>query len=394
MISFYHYRGMNTCYADWAATSPTDSLVLQASEETAREYPANPSSSHTLGRSASRRLKELRSSIASMTGCSDKHIVFTSGGSESNSLVLTSLYWKKRPGSVVIPGIEHPSVREYIPFLERLGFTIVPLSAPSGLIDPEALADAVTDTTDLVCLNAIHNVSGAVQDLTALVEAVRRRERRRVHIHVDAVQALGKIPVALKRLDIDSASFSAHKFSGPRGVGFLYTRKPLHPLGSGGGQESGQRGGTENLPGIAGMVRAMELHHGNWDTFLQQMEAFRKLFFSMVKDAPVMMMQDSNRMDRYAPHIMLVSVSPIPSEVALRMLQDRGCYLSAGSACSSRTARKREHVLTSMGFSSKIASGALRISFGYTTTEAEVRYLAETLLEVTTQLQSVLPHRT
>ncbi len=381
-------------YFDWAATALPDESVLQVCSSTALEFPGNPSSSHRPGMEAAKRLEQLRSLCSGYIGCEPPQLVFTSGGSESNGIVISSLVWRKGRGSVILPGIEHPSLREYRAWLQELGFTVVTIDAPWGLIRTADLAAALRDDTVAVCFNAVHNVSGAVQPVHELTAAVRKHEARTgrtVHIHVDAVQALGKIPFRVCDYDIDSASFSAHKLSGPRGTGALYVRRPIEPTSRGGEQEQGLRPGTENLPGIAGFHEALSRCVPDVADRRSRAEGLKRLLLEKLSGSrEIELLQDPDRMDDYSPYIVLISAAPVPSEVLLRVLSDRGFFLSAGSACSSQTAKKREHVLTSMGFSSTIASGALRISFGGTTTEAEVLALARELAEQTAMLRSML----
>ncbi len=385
---------MKDYYFDWAATSPTSKEVIKTMEETALNFFGNPSSSHRPGKEACGKLYDLRERCASMLGCSDSQLLFTSGGSESNSMVLSSLFWKLGRGSVMIPGTEHPSVAEFSGFLKELGFSVLNIDAPFGFIDPDMLASKLQQDTVMVCLHAVHNVSGALQPLKELVNVVRSHEKqtgRKIHIHADAVQALGKIPFSIASLDIDSASFSAHKLTGPRGVGCLYTRTSIQPLSRGGSQEFGQRAGTENLPGIAGMVRAMELLVPPVEEHLTHVRRLRNTLYDSIGDTEALsFMQDLNRLDQYSPYILLLTVEPIPSEVMIRVLNDKGFYISAGSACSSKISRKRKGVLTSMGFSSKIASGALRISFGHATCEEDVVLLADILTREAGTLRELL----
>ena len=385
---------MKCCYFDWAATAPIHREVLSVMHETALKYPGNPSSGHQWGRAAAGRLQDIRSRCAELLGCRNSQLVFTSGGTESNSMVLSSLFWKKGRGSVVIPSIEHPSVSDFRNFLRESGFQVVSIDAPWGFIDPKTFASSLLPDTVMVCLSSVNNVCGSMQPLEDLIPIIRshgERTGRRIHIHIDAVQALGKIPLDLSSLDIDSASFSAHKISGPRGVGCLYFRRSFEPLSRGGSQEFGIRPGTENLAGAAGFLAAMELHVPDVSDRLERTRKLRNIVLDCIADdSPLELMQDVHRIDQYSPYILLLSANPVPSEVMLRVLSDKGFLLSAGSACSSKKSLRREGVLTSMGFSTKIASGALRISFGPSAEEHEVRLLCDVLLKEAGTLRELL----
>ncbi len=384
---------MQNRYFDWAATAPPLAAVRETVDRCAADYYANPSSRHHQGREASAVLEESRCQVASALGCDAQNITFTSGGTESNSLVLASLFWKKRKGSVVLSSAEHASVYGFIPFFREIGCEVITLPAPLGFVSPDELSRALRKETSLVCLNAVHNVSGAVQDLPALVSAVRDYEQQssapRIHVHLDAVQALGKVPFSLKTLDIDSASFSAHKCSGPRGIGALYSRNPASPISSGGGQESGMRGGTENLPGIAGFAAALDYMTDHCHDHARHFEEVRSVLIDALSCIPgIVMLQ--NRESSFAPSILLISVSPIPSEVMIRLLSDRGFSVSAGSACSSKSSKKLERVLEAMGISSEAAAGVLRISFGHSTSIQDAALLAEALREEVQKLKGML----
>lgn len=383
-----HYR-----YFDWAATAPPLAEAREAVHRCAEAHYANPSSRHLLGQEAASVLDDARSRIASFLQTDKHRIIFTSGGTESNFMVLSSLFWKKRKGQVILSSAEHASVYAFLPFLREIGCTAALLPSPMGYISPHDLSKALTRDTSLVALNAVHNVSGVLQDLPSLVSTVRDFEKRtgtpRIHIHVDAVQALGKVPFSLDSLDIDSASMSAHKCSGPRGIGALYTRIPLTPVSPGGGQESGMRGGTENLPGIAGFAAALDYFASHQEMHLTNLEETGRYLREACSSIPgVTMLQDPQHC--FVPSIMLLSVSPIPSEVMIRVLGDRGFLVSAGSACSSKNAKKLERVLDALGIGADAAAGVLRISFGHSTTTEDVQLLTEALDQEVRRLGGML----
>ncbi|MCK9599389.1 MAG: aminotransferase class V-fold PLP-dependent enzyme, partial [Sphaerochaeta sp.] len=243
-------------YFDNAATTSMSRSALDAYTKAVVQYRGNPSSLHQEGRDAKAFLEQTRADLAGLLGVDPLSLTFTSGATESNAIILNSLIWKERKGQVILSGIEHPSVSEYARLLKQLGWKVTTLAAPNGFVQKEDLQKALSSETRLVCIMLVNNVVGTIQDVGGLVEVVRAFEsehnNRKIHVHTDATQALGKIRFDLQAMGIDSASFSAHKLHGPRGVGLLYnTNAGIESLSRGGLQERGLRPGTENIGGIA-----------------------------------------------------------------------------------------------------------------------------------------------
>ncbi|MBO4409399.1 MAG: aminotransferase class V-fold PLP-dependent enzyme, partial [Spirochaetales bacterium] len=240
-------------YFDWTATAPMSPKAIEAYTDAATNYIGNPSSTHPLGTEAKERLEKEREAVATLLKTKAQNIYFTCGGTESNAIVLSSLLNSPSPGEIVTTGIEHAAILEWKKALESHGWKFTALRCPGGYLDPQALKEALNPKVRMVAFMKVNNVAGTVLDTQALVRVVRDYEKtagRAIHIHCDAVQALGKIPFFPELEDMDSAAFSAHKFRGPRGVGILYNRnKALSALSRGGGQEKGLRAGTENLAG-------------------------------------------------------------------------------------------------------------------------------------------------
>ena len=378
-------------YFDWTATSPMGQKALQVYSDVASRYIGNPSSTHPLGAEAKSRLETERAAVASMLGTSAANIYFTSGGTESNSIVLSSLLNSPAPGEIITTGIEHAAVLEWKKTLESHGWTFTALRCPGGYLDPAALRDALNDKVRMVAFMKVNNVTGTVLDTASLVGVVRDYEKaigRRIHIHCDAVQALGKIPFLPEKEDIDSASFSAHKFCGPRGVGILYCRnKAVLALSRGGGQEKGLRPGTENLAGICAMdaqlavaLSALQIKH---DKIL----AFRTKIEESVLSSGYTLISPSYKSGReFSPYIINICAKPIPSEVFLRIMADKGFCLSSGSACSSNSKGKAESVLTAMNVDPSSRMSSIRISMGYGTTADEVDELCRALASAASEL--------
>ncbi len=391
---------MNMHYFDWAATAPPDPDVLQEGLRCAVERFGNPSSIHPLGDEAARLLVEARERCARALGIDPSAVVFTSGGTEANGIVLFSLLQRRERGHLIVSSIEHASVYEPVRTLERMGFRISWVRPGSdGRIVPEDVVEQVRDDTLMICVLLVNNETGAVQPVGDIVRAVRENSRkggRRIHIHTDAVQALAKVPFSLTELGVDSASFSAHKIGGPRGVGMLARFSPLQPLAVGGGQESGLRPGTENLPGIHAMSLALEKSTRSFGERYERARDLSRILRTELSGLPgcttIPAERSSIPEDLFSPWILDVSFPPVPGEVLVRVLGDRGFAVSTGSACSSKK-KGRTRVLEGMGIPERIAFSAVRISFGPATTEADIRELADTLGQEIGMLQQTVRQR-
>ena len=371
-----------TRYFDNAATTIMSPEALQTYHDVATMYIGNPSSLHQEGVKAKNLLLTSRDRIASLMHIQSEQITFTSGSTEANALVFNSLIWRMQKQEVLISTIEHPSVKEYGRLLKHLGWNVVSVNAPGGFIRPEDVKKALSKKTRLVSLMLVNNVTGTIQDIKSLVDVVRTYEEasggRKIHFHTDATQALGKIDFNLKELGVDSASFSAHKFHGPRGVGFLYNTDPsLSSLSRGGMQESGLRPGTENLAGICAMQTALEESINKREEHYQQVSALRALLRERLSFLP-MISPDQN----CSPYILTLAFPKLPSEVVSRMLYDQGFCVSSGSACSANTKQQGEGVLQAMGFSSELNKSSIRISLSHHTTVAEVEDLAASITKI------------
>jgi len=374
---------MSPAYLDWAATAPASPEALEAYLRAAREYPANPSSPHGDGISAHRALEDARTRLADTLGCRRGRLYFSSGGTESDSLVLLSLLRRTVPGSLVISSIEHPAVFEQAAVLERLGWRVRRVDpGPDGRVDPGKLADACSGDTVLAAVMAVNNETGAIQPLEGIRRALDEAagNGRRVRLHTDAVQAFGKIPFQPEALGADSAALSAHKIRGPRGVGALYLRTPLESLTAGGGQEGGIRPGTENLPGILAFERAAGIATADLAGNFARARDLTDRLLACLGDIPDARPVPECRTlgdDRYSPWILSLSLPGLPGQTAVRVLSDSGFAVATGSACSS--SRRKRRVLEAMGLPEELAFSAIRVSVGPTTTAAEIDAFAQTL---------------
>jgi len=377
---------MKHLYLDWAATAPIHPDVANLQRQVAEETFGNPSSIHAWGLEARELLESCRRKCGKLLGSSENQVIFTGGGSESNNIVFTSFLLKASPGHSIVPLFEHASVYEPSRILERFGWDVTRVPAgKDGRIEPERIREALKKNTALVTLMLVNNETGAIQPVEEVVRMIRAQEGKPVHIHVDAVQGVGKFPVHFLDLGIDSLSVSAHKFRGPRGVGILLTKKTLSSLLTGGGQEYGVRPGTENVPGIVAMTRALELAIEGMEQNRLQVERAMKVLLSRIqkcRECKVLPEARLNTPSNFSPYIVSLAFPPIPGEVLVRVLNERGFGVSTGSACSSR--KKRDtRVLESSGVSSSLAFSSIRVSLGPTVTEEQMENFADILLQET-----------
>jgi cysteine desulfurase len=372
-ISYKQWTIMSSIYLDWAATAPPDREIQEQIRNIATEVYANPSAVHGPGRAAGEHLGQYRQRMADLLRCRPREVVFTSGATESNNMVLFSLLQKKRDRRILISGIEHPSVYEPALVLKQLGFQVVAVPADSsGRIDPNTVTAALDERTVLVAVMLVNNETGRIQpirEIAAAVEDYRRRTGKKILLHTDAVQAFGKIPFEPHRLGVDSAALSAHKIGGPRGCGALFVREGWlqQVLYRGGGQEGGMRPGTENLPGIYGFLLAAEKAMGAMEENRSQAQAAMESLIEELARVPEAVVIPTGRSAadgaEYSPYILSLSIPPIPGEVLVRVLEEEGFIVSTGAACSSKK-QDRHRVLENMGISRHTASSALRISTG------------------------------
>lgn len=374
---------MPLTYLDWAATAPVSAESLDALVGAARLYPANPSSLHADGKAAREAFESARKRVAAALGCPADRLCFTSGGTESDGIVLLSLLRRGNPGALVLSSIEHPAVFEQAAVLEKLGWKVRRVDPePDGRVSPERIADAASDGAAMAAVMAVNNETGAIQPIADIRKALDEASagRRRVRLHVDAVQALGKIPFDPDSCGADSAAVSAHKIRGPRGIGALYLRAPLEPLAVGGGQERGLRSGTENLPGALAFARAAEMATESLSESAAAAARLTDRLLVGLNDIPDVRPVPDCRVPgdkRYSPWILSIALPGLPGETAVRLLSDRGFAVSTGSACSA--SRRKRRILEAMGVPADIAFSTIRVSLGPTTTQDEIDSFAQAM---------------
>jgi len=367
-------------YFDNSATTPVYPEVRDLVVKLMEEDYGNPSSLHLKGVKAAGYIKNARERLARLMKVQPKEIVFTSGGTESNNMALIggALANRRAGNKIITTSVEHASVGSTVDFLKDMGFEVVRIGVDSrGLIDEQQLIDAVDDDTIIVSVMYVNNEIGAVMPIQDLVKRVKEKNPS-VLIHVDAIQAFGKYTIYPGRMGIDMMSISSHKFHGPKGVGALYIRDrvKVKPIIYGGGQQSGMRSGTENVPGIAGMVLAAEMTYNDLDAKVEHM---RQLKEHLIGELTQIEDVYSNSGD--APHIASITFKGVRSEVMLHALEERGVYVSSGSACSSNK-HSVSSTLKSIGLPQEKLESTLRFSLSPENTMDQVDYAVDCCKEL------------
>ena len=371
-------------YFDNSATTVCTDEVRDAVLEAMKETYGNPSSRHLKGVEAERIMKASVKTIAATLHASEKEIFFTSGGTESDNWALIGAAMaNRRAGThLITTAIEHEAVQEPMRYLQEQGFSVTWLPVDgSGRISLEDLSSALREDTILVSIMAVNNEIGSVQPVEEAARLVKAFHPQ-ICFHTDAVQAYGKIPLDMRTLPADLLSVSAHKFHGPKGAGFLYVRNgtKIRPLILGGGQQRGMRSGTDNVPGAAGMAAAAAQACGHLEEHASHM---RKLKDRMTQGLRTMdqVILHSGEAGEGAPHIVSASFVGVRSEVLLHALEDRGIYVSAGSACASNRRQTASSVLQSLKLPKDQLESVLRFSFSELNTPQEVDITLEALRE-------------
>lgn len=376
-------------YLDNSATTKCLPEVAALMTRILCEDYGNPSSMHRKGVEGEKYVRYAKEVIARCMKVQEKEILFTSGGTESDNIALIGgAYANCRAGRhIITTRIEHPAVLQTCAYLEEQGFavTYLPVDA-NGVIRLADLEKAMTKNTILVSIMHTNNEVGAVQPIEQAGELIKRMNPNTL-FHVDAVQGFGKFKIYPKRMHIDLLSVSAHKIHGPKGVGFLYIseKAKVRPIIYGGGQQRGMRSGTENVPGIAGMARAVEEIFADFDSKIDYLYSIKERFVKGVSAIDGIRLNGPVGREG-APHVVSVSIQGVRSEVMLHALEDKGIYVSAGSACSSNRPSVSA-TLKAIGVEKQYLDSTLRFSFSLYTTEAEIDYTVKCMGELIPMLR-------
>ncbi len=376
-------------YLDNSATTRCFNQVAELMTQIMCEDYGNPSSLHRKGVQAEKYIRYAKEVIARNLKVNEKEIFFTSGGTESDNLALRGCaYANCRSGRhLITTQIEHPAILQTMRHLEEEGFrvTYLPVDA-KGCIRLEDLERAITGETILVSIMHTNNEVGSLQPIVEAGTLIKGMSSR-ILFHVDAVQGYGKFRIHPKKMKIDLLSVSGHKIHGPKGVGFLYVdeKVKIKPVIFGGGQQSGIRSGTENVPGIAGLAKAVELIYGNLDQDAAKMYQMKKAFVEGVRQIDDVIV-NGHPDETGAPHVVSVSFRGVRSEVILHALEDKGIYVSAGSACSAHKPQPSA-TLQAMGIDKELLGSTIRFSFSVFTTMDEINYTLRTMYDIIPMLR-------
>ncbi len=368
-------------YLDNAATTKCADQVIDIVEEVMRKDYGNPSSKHMKGLEAERYVRNSAEIIAKSLKCKREEILFTSGGTESNNTaIIGAAMANKRAGNhLIVSGIEHSSVKEPFRFLEENGFRVTYLPVNSnGTVKLDALKEALCEDTILVSCMYVNNEIGTIEPVEEIGKIVKEYNEN-IIFHVDAIQAYGKIKVIPKNFKADLLSVSGHKINGPKGVGFLYIKEKtkINPLILGGGQQKGMRSGTDNVPGIAGLGKAVELiYNDEFDKRIENLYQIRKYMIESLKKldgVTINGVMPEEEGAASAPHIVSASFDNIRAEVLLHALEDKYIYVSSGSACSSNRPGLSS-TLEAIGLRKDLLDSTIRFSFCLETSKQDVDY--------------------
>lgn len=367
-------------YFDNAATTAVFPEVKELMIKIMDEDYGNPSSLHLKGVQAENYIKKAAGQIAKAIKCQEKELVFTSGGTESNNLaIIGGALAKRRAGKhIVTTGIEHASVLATMEYLQKEGFEVTYVGVDSdGKVNPSDIKNSLREDTILVSVMYVNNEIGAIEPIEEITKTIKTYNPN-ILVHVDAVQAFGKLTFSPKKLGVDLMSFSGHKIHGPKGSGALYIREKtlIRPIIYGGGQQNAMRSGTENVPAIAGMGLATEIIYTEHEKKMSYIRELRDFFVEEVTKY-----NDVYSNTKDAPHIASISFTGVRSEVMLHALEEKGIYVSAGSACSSNKPHV-SNVLKAIKLPDDRLESTLRFSFCENNTHEQVNYAISVIGEL------------
>ena len=381
-------------YLDNSATTRVFPEVAEYMTQIMCQQYGNPSSLHLKGMEAEQALRKAKETLAKIMKVTEKEILFTSGGTESDNLALrgAALAYQRRGRHLITTQIEHPAILQTMHFLEEQGFQVTYLPVdPFGRIRLEDLQHAMRNDTILVSIMYVNNEVGSLQPIMEAGALIKRMNPNTL-FHVDAVQGFGKFRIYPKKMGIDLMSVSGHKIHGPKGIGFLYVNEKvrIRPILFGGGQQGNLRSGTENVPGIAGMAMAAEMLYENYDEDVRKIAECKSAFIDGVSQ------MEGTRVNGHlpgnphgegtAPHVVSVSFRGVRSEVLLHALEEKGIYVSAGSACSAKKPQPSA-TLKAMGLQNDLLGSTIRFSFSVFTNLEEIEYTLSVLREIVPKLR-------
>lgn len=382
---------MTTIYVDNAATTKTSRTAIESMLPYMDKIYGNPSSLHSVGQAAADALRKAREEAAEVLGCEPNEITFTSGGSEADNQALVSaaaIGARKGKKHIISTAFEHHAILHTLKKLEKEGFEVTLLDVhENGMVSAQQVADAIREDTCLVSVMYANNEIGSIQPIAEIGAVCKEKG---VIFHTDAVQAVGHVRINVKEENIDMLSLSAHKFHGPKGVGLLYARKGvrLTNIIEGGAQERGKRAGTENIPGIVGMVAALKEANANIDANAEKVSALRDRLIEGLEKIPHSAL-NGDRTKRLPGNVSFC-FEGIEGESLLLLLDAKGICASSGSACTSGSLDP-SHVLLAIGRPHEVAHGSLRLTLSEENTQEEVDYIIEETTKVVKYLRDLSP---
>lgn len=382
-------------YLDNSATTKAFPEVAELVARIMCDEYGNPSSMHLKGVQAENHIKAAKETIARILKVNEKEIYFTSGGTESDNLALIGCAMANyRTGKhLITTQIEHPAILQTMHYLEDQGFEVTYLSVDkTGRISLEELKNSIRSDTILVSIMHTNNEIGAVQPIAEAGHLIKSMNPK-ILFHVDAVQGFGKFAIYPKKMGIDLLSVSGHKIHGPKGIGFLYIgeRVKIHSISYGGGQQKNIRSGTENVPGIAGMALAAKIMYGALDADVRRLYELKEYFIHGLQQLPDIRINGPAGTNG-APHIISVSIRGIRSEVMLHALEDKGIYVSAGSACASNKAHTASATLKGIALEKELQDSTIRFSMSVFTTKEEIDYTLQAMYDMIPMLRKYTRH--
>lgn len=381
---------MKRIYMDHAATTPVDPKVTEAMSPYFTEKFGNPSSLYSEALDSKMALNKAREIVASIINARPEEIVFTSGGTESNNLALKGASFAKKRGHIITSAIEHHSILDPAKWLEKQGFEVTYLPVESdGILASENVEEAIRKDTILISIMHANNEIGTMQPIEKIGDIAREHK---ILLHTDAIQTVGKIPVDVRKLNVDMLSISSHKLYGPKGVGALYVKRgtKIMPLLHGGGHERKMRSGTENVPGIVGFAKACEISMAGMDSESKRLAKLRDRLIKGVLKIENSWLNGHSK--KRLPGNANFGFKFIEGESIILELDFNGIMANTGSACSS-SSLKPSHVLTAIGLVPEYTHGSLRFSLGRENTEEDVDYVIKTLPKVIGRLRKMSPFK-